>query len=302
VRAAVLGASTSRIGIATGIAYAFTRMPLAMAAAVAEAQQSCHGRFTLGLGAGTRGIRRRYGVSDWGRAAPQFADYARLLRKLLDADGADVEHKGEFYDLRAPSYQLPASVPGTKIYGSGVNGVMLRYSAAACDGVGIHGLAAAKGYLEEVALPAIIAGSQGAERHVSIACWQIVSVDANEEVARERVRYQLAFYISTPSYRRVAEACGWPEIAERVQQKAADLKYADWSAIAREIPDRLIDELTVTGTPEQVRAQLPAVEQRLASAGIDEVAYQLVGNDLSAADTAEAGRLLVRACAPEPAI
>src|SRR6202171_5544814 len=109
VRAAALGTVTSRIGIATGIAYAFARGPLAMAAAAAEAQQACDGRFTLGLGAGTRGIRRRYGVTDWERAAPQFADYARLLRKLLDADGGDVDHKGEFYQLRAPSYPSPAS-------------------------------------------------------------------------------------------------------------------------------------------------------------------------------------------------
>ena len=134
---------------------------------------------------------------------------------------------------------------------------------------------------------------------MSIACWQIVSVDVNEEAARERARYQLAFYISTPSYRSVAETCGWPDVAERVQQKAADVNYADWASVAREIPDRLVDELTVTGTPEQVRAQLAAVEERLASAGIDEVVYQLVGTDLSESETAEAGRLLVRTCAPE---
>ncbi|MGH9000604.1 MAG: LLM class flavin-dependent oxidoreductase, partial [Acidimicrobiia bacterium] len=47
-RALAIGLATGRIGIGTGITYAFTRPPLAMAALAADVQRLCGGRFALG--------------------------------------------------------------------------------------------------------------------------------------------------------------------------------------------------------------------------------------------------------------
>src|SRR4051812_26940600 len=53
----LLDATTTLLG-GTGIAFAFTRPPLAAAGSAADAFHLSGGRFSLGLGAGTRGQRR----------------------------------------------------------------------------------------------------------------------------------------------------------------------------------------------------------------------------------------------------
>src|SRR5262249_32706857 len=52
LRALAIALRTKSIGVGTGIAYAFTRLPLAMAAMSADVQRLSGGRFTLGVGAG----------------------------------------------------------------------------------------------------------------------------------------------------------------------------------------------------------------------------------------------------------
>lgn len=276
VRAALIGAATSTIKVGTGIAYAFTRAPLATAAATADVQVACGGRFALGLGAGTRGLRRRYGVQ-WEHPAPQFVDYVDVVRELLSSTAA------------------------VELYGSGVNRIMLEHSASACDGVAIHSLAAAPGYLEEVTVPAIAKGAEKSGRQPRVACWFIVCVDEDEERARDSAKRQLAFYLSTPSYRTVAELGGWGDVAERVRTAAAETNYANWATVARLIPEHVVDALAVAGTPQQVRSRLPEVEKRLAAGGIEEIVFQMVGTGMSTDEMTAAGHQLISTCAAERA-
>jgi alkanesulfonate monooxygenase SsuD/methylene tetrahydromethanopterin reductase-like flavin-dependent oxidoreductase (luciferase family) len=294
VRAVSVGCATTSIGVATGIAYAFTRHPLAAAAQVADASVATGGRFLFGIGAGTRGQRRRYDAP-WEHPAPQFVEYVEAVRALLT--GEPVHYEGTYYRIDMPAGLGRAAVP-VEIYGSGVNKIMLRECASVCDGVGIHSLAAAPGYLEEVTLPALAAGAERNARKPTIACWYIACVDDDEEAARQNAKLQLAFYLSTPSYRTVAEFGGWGEVAARIRDLAKETGYQDWQRVAREVPENVVDDLTLTGTSAQVRSQLPALEERLASAGIEELVFQLVGTDSTAEEVEAAGLQLVSACAP----
>jgi alkanesulfonate monooxygenase SsuD/methylene tetrahydromethanopterin reductase-like flavin-dependent oxidoreductase (luciferase family) len=294
VRAVSVGCATTSIGVATGIAYAFTRHPLAAAAQVADASVATGGRFLFGIGAGTRGQRRRYDAP-WEHPAPQFVEYVEAVRALLT--GEPVHYEGAYYRIDMPAGLGRAAVP-VEIYGSGVNKIMLRECASVCDGVGIHSLAAAPGYLEEVTLPALAAGAERNARKPAIACWYIACVDDDEEAARQSAKLQLAFYLSTPSYRTVAEFGGWGDVAARIRDLAKETGYRDWQRVAREVPENVVDDLTLAGTSAQVRSRLPALEERLAAAGVEELVFQLVGTDSTAEEVEAAGLQLVSACAP----
>ena len=56
---AMAGQATSRIGIASGIAYAFARSPVMTAAAAADVDEITGGRVILGLGPARGGCRSR---------------------------------------------------------------------------------------------------------------------------------------------------------------------------------------------------------------------------------------------------
>lgn len=321
VRAAAIAAATSRIEVATGIAYAFTRSPLAAAATAADVHQLAGGRFSLGLGAGTRGLRRRYGV-EWEHPAPQFAEYAELIRHAFDPAAPD-QFTGRFYESELSQLHRRAAACQSrpKVYGSGVNRVMLRHCAAACDGVAVHSLATAPGYFEEVVLPALREGTQlgkalreGAHRGAtqlgetprggsmpSLACWIIACVAEDSETAVRLARRQLAFYFSTPSYRGVAEAAGWAASAEAIRNRAKQARYQDWDQVADAVPDEMVRSLAIAGTAAEVSAQLPAAEARLAAGGADELVLQLVGFGDTWEQIRDQGIELVRACAPQSA-
>lgn len=275
IQAAIVGRATSRIRIGTGIAYAFGRTPLTTAVAAADVHVSSGGRYTLGLGAGTRGIRRRYGV-EFDHPAPRLAEYAELVKAAWATTGA-LEFAGRFYQANVPGWRRDTapSLSGLDVYGSGLNPTMLRWAARGCDGVALHPLAASEHYLETVVGPALAAGAEQSGRRARFAAWYLTSVADDEEVARARVRRNLAFYFATPSYATAAAGSPWESSAAAVRAGFAE-GGADWPALERLVDDRMIDDLTLTGTPAKVRERLPALEKRLGAHGVDEVVFQLV--------------------------
>lgn len=295
VQAAILGRETSRIRIGTGIAYAFGRAPLTAAVAAADVHVCSGGRFTLGLGAGTRGIRRRYGV-EFDHPAPRLAEYAQLLKASWAATGA-LDFSGRFYEAHVPGWRRDAapSLSGLDVYGSGLNPTMLRWAARGCDGVALHPLAASEYYLEAVVDPARAAGAAESGRPSRLAAWYLVSVADDEEVARDRVRKNLAFYFATPSYASAAAGTPWAASATAIRDGFA-AGGADWAALTRLVDDRMIDDLTLTGTPAQVRARLPELEKRLSAHDVDELVFQLVPDP--AAGIARSCRTIIDAVNP----
>jgi alkanesulfonate monooxygenase SsuD/methylene tetrahydromethanopterin reductase-like flavin-dependent oxidoreductase (luciferase family) len=259
-RAIAVALATERIEVGTGIAYAFSRRPLAMAALAGDAQRLARGRFGLGLSAGTKGIRRQYGAEGWDRAAPALADYVTGLRAAFAEDET----------LGAPP----------PIYGAAMNAAMTRTVAATCDGALLHALALTRVHLRERLLPAIREGvdRRAGERPLELVAWCVTAVDDDAAKARERARVQLAFYLATPSFAPVTAGAAWEGAATAVRAAfAASDRRAPWRDLARHVPDGAVEELTIWGTPEVARAKAVALESELAPLGVDELVFQPAG-------------------------
>jgi len=261
-RALAIAMRTERIGVGTGIAYAFSRLPLAMAALAADVQRLSGGRFTLGVSSGTRGVRRWYGA-EFDPPAPAMAQYVTALREAFARD--------------------PALATPPPIHAAVLNPIMTRTVAATCDGALLHPLAVGRVHLERRVMPALRRGAQDRAIPLEVVAWCITSIDPDEELARRRARAQLAFYLSTPSYRTVAEGTAWEEVPALVREafEGSD-RRPEWSRLGEIVPDALVDELTLTGTPESVRDRAAELSARLAAAGVTELVFQTVGVDLGA--------------------
>ena len=288
VRALAAGAVTSSVLIGTGIAYSFVRPPLHMAATAADVQEALDGRFALGIGPGTRGIRRRYGIVE-DHPAPRFGEYVDLLKAALATENG-FEFSGRFFTSSAPllhyesSRERRLSLP---IYGSGLNRIMLEHAAAHCDGVALHPLTGIEPYLQDVTLPAIERGvERGALRTTgrttgrgtgrpALAMWRITSVHPDRAIARQRAAIVLAFYFSTPSYARALEGTGWEGVAATLQAEfRSSVPPVDWARIAEKVPDDMLDAICIAGTPEDFVAKVHAVEELYEKAGIEELVFE----------------------------
>jgi alkanesulfonate monooxygenase SsuD/methylene tetrahydromethanopterin reductase-like flavin-dependent oxidoreductase (luciferase family) len=266
-RALFIALGTERIEVGTGVAYAFARAPLGMAGLAADVQRLSDGRFALGISPGTRGVRRWFDA-EFEPPAPRIAAYADALRTAWARDPR--------LDVGPPP-----------VFASALNPIMARWVGRSCDGALLHPLALGRVHLEQRLLPALRRGldERGSDGPFEVAAWCITSIDDDADAARERGRAQLAFYLSTPSYRTVAEGTAWAGVPAAVREAFdASGRTAPWSEIGALVPDAVVDELVLWGTPEHVRARAAVLERELAGLGVTELVFQTVGSDLPDAD------------------
>ena len=275
VRALTIALRTSSIQVGTGIAYAFTRAPLAMAATAADINVASGGRFSLGIGAGTQGMRTRwYGIDDFDHPATRLVEYGELLRQSW-ASAKSLNFEGRFY--RADYGELDGVRPAVPLWGSGTNPTMLRIAARFFDGVALHPLATNLRYLDDVALPALQTGSADRITRPEVAAWQMTSVHPDEAEAVRRAQYSLAFYFSTPSYGTVADATGWGDVAERIRETYRS-GGPRWDQLATMIPDEMVKQFCLVGTPSNVRQRWESKERALTERGVTETTYQIIAS------------------------
>lgn len=281
-RALAIALGTETINVGTGIAYAFARVPLQMAALAADVQRLAEGRFGLGISTGTRGVRRWYGA-EFEPPAPRIAEYVQTLREAWTKNP-----------------DLPAPPP---VYAAALNPIMTKTVARDCDGALLHALSLGRVHLRERVLPALEAGraARTLSTPLEVAAWCIASIDADEELARERARRQLAFYLVTPSYKTVAEGTPWAGAVARLREAFDDAGRApEWGRYAALIDDEIVDELTICGTPDGAATRLAVLEDELHALGVTEIVFQTVGADLTDAEVVHNCRQIVSGLRPSP--
>ncbi|MEU4227557.1 LLM class flavin-dependent oxidoreductase [Nonomuraea sp. NPDC026600] len=287
VRALHVAAVTERIEVGTGIAYAFTRHPMAMAAAAMEGFAACSGRLTVGIGAGTAHTRGEFGL-DFDHPAPRLGEYAALMRAALDADG-DLRFHGRFYDVTMPGFAFGHPRPlraGVKVYGSGLNPTALRALARTCDGIALHPFGHVPGYLNGVVRPTIGRAAADRDGEPEIAAWLIACALDDAREARELAKAQIALYAAQPGFAPYFEHTPWAGAAERICSSAwpAD-GVPSWRAIgAALVPDDMLDGLAIAGAPGDVALGIAGKEAELARSGVSEITLQIPGIALAPQD------------------
>lgn len=300
IRAGALLGATSRLEVGSGIAYAFSRSPLATGGAARDLNVCYGGRFTLGLGAGTRGVRRRFGMSV-DKPAPWFEEYVDIVRRSVNPADGFAAH-GDYFDVDVPagtSFDTQVDVP---VYGAAINPIMITRAAACCDGVALLSLGLGDAYFDQVVLPAFRKGRERAGKPATggLACWCITAIDEDEEKALHQAKRQLAFYFSTPSYSRPAEALGFGDEVSEIQ--ATFRATHDFAKTTAVVTDEMARRFCVVGTPDSARDQLAALEARLEPTGADEIALQLPTGDLSGPEVARLCTAVIENFGPASAV
>jgi F420-dependent oxidoreductase-like protein len=242
---AAAAVKTSRIGLGTAIVPTYPRHPIALASQALVLGALAPGRFRLGIGPSHRTtIEGMFGLT-MGRPLEHLREYLTVLRGLLWE--GKVDFQGSHFRVRA---ELPAGVepPRTPLPISALRAGAFRLAGEIADGA-ISWVCPVP-YLIKTARPALEEGAQAAGRptppligHVPVALGQ------DREAVRAAARPQLANYGRLPFYRGMFEDAGFPIPPDGT------------------MPDALLDELVVSGSPAEIAARLHQIQD----AGIDDL-------------------------------
>ena len=256
---AIAANETERIELGTSVAIAFSRSPMEMAQTAWDLQDLSGGRFILGLGTQVKAhVKRRFSMP-WDRPVARLREYIGALRSIWSSfqTGEPLSFEGEFYrhTLITPFFNPgPLGQPEIPVFIAGVNTGLARLAGELCDGFHVHPFHSPE-YVRRTVKPAIAEGAHNAGREpeeVELATSVfVVTGESDEEIGeqREKVRAQLAFYASTPTYRAVLEVHGWEEVGEKLGKLARDKK---WDEMPDLITDEMLGAFAVEAAPDQV--------------------------------------------------
>ena len=227
---------SSTLALRTGIAVAFSRSPMTMAYAAHELNVLAEGRFTLGLGAQIKPhIVRRFSMP-WHGAAAQMEDYLLALRAICRSWYRDepLDYAGKFYNfnLMPPDFRpRDIQLGPPKIVLAAVGPQMIKLAARHADGIVVHPFST-ESYLHDYLIPLVEKERSGSGRsgefEISLSPF-LVCADNQQSFDRELedVRQKIAFYGSTPAYKRVLDFHDLGDLHDELHRLSRAGRWAD---------------------------------------------------------------------------
>lgn len=264
--APLIAEHTERLNFGTAVAIGFARSPTTLAHTAWDLAQASGGRFLLGLGTQVKAhIERRFGMPWPDSVVGKLHEQIVMIRTLWHSwqTGERPNFRGKYHKLTLMSpFFNPGSIshPNIPIYLAGVNTGLARLAGESADGFHVHPLHSQR-YLEEVLQPAINQGVQKAARKSSDINISVTTFAASTPEEMNFARMQIAFYASTPSYRRVFALHGWEETAQQLSKFAARGK---WGEMGELIDDEILATFCVVAPPEKLGTAIRARYHELA--------------------------------------
>jgi probable F420-dependent oxidoreductase len=236
-------APSLRLG--TAIVPAFTRGPACLAQSVGSLAQAAPGRVALGVGTSSNVIVEGWNGIPFDQPYQKTRDMVRFLRKALTGEKVTAEY--DTFSVRSFRLGVVPEQP-VPILVAALREGMLRLAGREGDGAIVNWLSA-----DDVSTVAPIVHKAGGGEPKEVVARIFVAPTDDADTVRKLGRYAIAAYLNVPVYAAFHEWLGRGEVL-------ADMwrlwKEGDRPAALEAIPDSLVDELIVWGTPEACREHL----------------------------------------------
>ncbi len=239
--------ASTTLAIYTNLAVALPRSPMHLAYLAHDLQRATGGRFSLGLGTQVKAhVTRRFG-STWESPVEQLREWVLALRAIQTswATGEPLAFEGRWTQhTYCPPLFVPAPAPSAPILVGAMGPKMTAMAVEVADGLLVHPFCTERS-LAELTYALVPDG-------FPVIGSAIVGVGVTDEevaVAGDAVRGLIAFYASTPAYRRVLDVHGWGDL----QPELRDLTRAGrWAELPGAVPQEVVDAIALVGSPADV--------------------------------------------------
>jgi probable F420-dependent oxidoreductase len=270
---ALAAAWAPSLRLGTAIVPVFTRGAATLAQSVAAMCQAAPGRFALGIGTSSDVIVEQWNGMKFERPVHRVQDTIRFLRAALSGEKVTAD-----YDtFSVKGFRLGAAVPEMPpILVAALRPGMLRIAGTEGDGAIINWLSADD---VRTVVPHVGEGKE-------IVARVFVLPSTDRDLVNLVGRRAIAAYLNVPVYAKFHAWLGRGEILEPMWNA---WNAGDRKAATEAIPESLVDELIVHGTPEEIRTRLASYVAN----GVTTPAPAILGSG-------EALREVIRAIAPRP--
>jgi probable F420-dependent oxidoreductase len=236
-------APSLRLG--TAIVPVYTRGPATFAMSAATMAAAAPGRFVLGVGSSSNVIVERWNAGSFDQPYQRVRDTVRFLRSALT--GEKVSEDYETFSVKGFRLSAPPAEP-PPILVAALRSGMLKLAGREADGAIVNWLAP-----DDVRRVAPLVHEGGADKEIAARIFVAPSADA--DTCRAVARFVIAAYLTVPVYRKFHEWLGREEVMAPMQAKWAE---GDRKGALTAIPDSLVDELVVHGSPGACRDRIQA--------------------------------------------
>jgi len=261
---AMAAAWEPRLRLGTAIVPAYTRSPACFAQSVASMADAAPGRFAIGIGSSSNVIVERWNGIPFVEPYKKVRDVVRFLKDALSG-----EKVAKSYDtFTVDGFRLgvrPEQPP--KILVAALREGMLRLAAREADGTIINWLSADD--VRKVA--AVVDGASGGVPK-EIVCRIFISPSENADAVRAAGKFAIAAYLNVPVYAAFHEWLGRGEVLQPMWDA---WKAGDRKAALAAIPDEVVDQIIVHGSPAECRAKI----QQYFDNGVTTTSLAILGLD-----------------------
>ncbi|WP_433296903.1 LLM class F420-dependent oxidoreductase [Actinoplanes sp. CA-030573] len=242
---AMAAAWTPSMRLGTAITPVFTRGPGLLAMSAAALAEAAPGRFQLGIGASSPVVVGDWNAVDFSEPYARSRDMLRFLKSALAGETVDHDF-GTFALRRFRLERPPATAPQVLL--AALRPGMLRLAAAEADGVILN-------WLSPGDVGTALAETKAAGAGFEVAARIFVCPTDDAAYARSVGRRLIAAYLTVPAYAAFHRWLGREETLTPMWQAWA---AGDRKGALAAIPDQVVDDLIVHGSPAECRAKVAA--------------------------------------------
>jgi probable F420-dependent oxidoreductase len=234
-----------RLRLGTAIVPAYTRAPACLAQSAASLADAAPGRFALGIGSSSNVIVERWNGVPFVEPYQRVRDVVRFLRDAFT--GETVATSYDSFEIAGFRLGVRPEVPPAVLVAALREG-MLRLAGREADGAIINWLSADD--VRRVA-PIVHEAAGGEDREIVARIFVCPSEDV--DTVRANAKFAIAAYLNVPVY---AAFHDWLGRGTQLAGMWEAWRAGDRKAAVAAIPDAVVDELVVHGSPASCRAHI----------------------------------------------
>jgi len=232
----------SKIG--SSIINIFSRSPSLIAMGAATVDTISNGRLVIGLGTSSETIVENFHGNNFKKPVSRMKEYVEIIKLVLT--GKKINYDGSIFKLKNFNLMIKPKRNVIPIYLAAVNNKMVELTWDIADGVIF--------YLRPINEMKETIQRMQSKRRIDVTSQLITCMNNDSDLACNRAKKTLAFYVAVGKvYRDFLANNGFKNETKNIFEEYLDNGL---ESLEEHVPDNMIKELTVCGTPLECVKQI----------------------------------------------